>query len=70
MKLLVRIYDINATDFRDFILVSDSDIDKIKEILNEYKKNNLGNYNSYAFFALLIKNKVEFTNLSIVDMFF
>ncbi len=56
-KTLIKLYD-DEVDIEEFILVDEEDVERVKELLEDYRKDD-SEYNIYGFLEVLEVNEIE-----------
>ena len=67
-KILVKLYD-DEVDLEEFIIVDEDGVERIKEILEEYRKAD-PEYSVDAFLEELEANGIEYESLPVEKIYF
>lgn len=67
-KTLVKFYD-EEVHLEEFILVDEEDVEQVKELLEDYRKDN-PDYNIDGFFEILEANGIEYEAPPIEKVYF
>ena len=67
-KILVKLYD-DEVDLEEFIIVDETGVERITEILEEYRKAD-PEYNVDAFLEELEANGIEYESLPVEKIYF
>jgi hypothetical protein len=67
-ETLIKLYD-DEVDLEEFILVEEEDVERVKELLEEYRKSD-PEYNTEGFFDALEVNGIEYEAPPVEKVFF
>lgn len=67
-KTLIKLYD-DEVDLEEYILVDEEDVEKVTELLEEYRKSD-PEYNTDGFFEALEANGIEYEAPPVEKVFF
>lgn len=67
-KTLIKLYD-DDVDLEEFIIVDEEDVERVKEILEDYRSAD-PEYNIDAFLEELEANGIEYESLPVEKIFF
>lgn len=67
-KTLIKLYD-HEVDLEELIIVDEEDVDKVKEILEDYRKDD-SEYNIEGFLEVLEANGIEYEAPPVEKVYF